>query len=378
MKRVSPAGIAVTLLLALWLLPLLGLAVTSLRAREHISVSGWWTALRPVEHSVKLRLDGAAQTREGALWVVSGDALAGTGTRGRVLSFGLRARSPDAFAAGHTVALDGGAQLHVAAQGTYRLMSERPIAAQATRLYVTRRDPPRLHFGNYARVLDTAGLGRTLVNTLGVAIPATVLPCLFAALAAYGLAWLRLPGRRGIMLGLAALMVVPLQMALVPALGLHRMLGLGQSLTGGWLAHTGFGLPLAVYVLHNRMAALPRAMILAARLDGASDWRIFRRIVLPLSWPALAGLGAFQFLWVWNDFLVAKVFLPATGAGRVLTVTLADDLMGSHGGDWGLMAAAAMLSMLGPLAVFTWVQRAFLHGLAPDLGATRALSDGRG
>ncbi|MCE8456288.1 carbohydrate ABC transporter permease, partial [Rhodovulum sulfidophilum] len=136
-----------------------------------------------------------------------------------------------------------------------------------------------------------------------------------------------------------------------------------QSFMGIWFAHTGFGLPLAVYLLRNYMAGLPRDIIESARVDGATDFQVFTRIVLPLSFPALASFAIFQFLWTWNDLLVAKVFLPAASDTKVMTVKIADDLLGSYGGDWGILAAAAFISMAVPLVVFFALQRYLVRGL---------------
>jgi alpha-glucoside transport system permease protein len=152
-------------------------------------------------------------------------------------------------------------------------------------------------------------------------------------------------------------------LALVPLLNLHNDIGIGQSFLGIWLAHTGFGLPLAIYLLRNYMAGLPRDIIECARVDGASDFDIFVRIVLPLSFPALASFAIFQFLWTWNDLLVAKVFLPSTDEAKVMTVKIADDLLGSRGGDWGILAAAAFISIAVPLIVFFALQRYFVRGM---------------
>jgi alpha-glucoside transport system permease protein len=159
------------------------------------------------------------------------------------------------------------------------------------------------------------------------------------------------------------LLVVPLQLALVPLLRLHTDIGIGQSFVGIWLAHTGFGLPLAVYLLRNYMAGLPRDIIESARVDGATDFQIFTRIILPLSFPALASFAIFQFLWTWNDLLVAKVFLPSGADTQVLTVNIADDLLGSRGGDWCILATAAFVSIAVPLVVFFTMQRYLVRGL---------------
>ena len=195
-----------------------------------------------------------------------------------------------------------------------------------------------------------------------VTIPATVIPILIAAFAAYALAWMEFPGRALIIALIVGLLVVPLQMALIPLLKLHNSIGIGKAYLGIWLAHTGFGLPLAIYLLRNYIAGLPREVIESARVDGATDFQIFLKIVLPLSFPALASFAIFQFLWVWNDLLVATVFLGNNEDQLVMTGRLRE-LLGSRGGDWEILAASAFVSIAVPLAVFFAMQKYLVRGL---------------
>jgi alpha-glucoside transport system permease protein len=206
-------------------------------------------------------------------------------------------------------------------------------------------------------------MDRAFINTLTVTIPATIIPILVAAFAAYALAWMDFPGRGLLIAAVVGLLVVPLQLALVPMLGFHTYIGVGQSFLGIWLAHTAFGMPLAIYLLRNYMVGLPRDIIESAKVDGATDFEVFVKIVLPLSFPALASFAIFQFLWTWNDLLVAKVFLPASADSQVMTVKIADDLLGSRGGDWGILATAAFVSIAVPLVVFFTMQRYLVRGL---------------
>jgi alpha-glucoside transport system permease protein len=201
-----------------------------------------------------------------------------------------------------------------------------------------------------------------ILNTLTVTIPATVIPILIAAFAAYGFAWIRFPGRGILFVAVVALLVVPLQIALIPILKDYVALDLGGTFLGVWMAHTGFGLPLAVYLLYNYIATLPRDIFESAFIDGASHFTIFIRLVLPLSVPALASFAIFQFLWVWNDLLVALVFLGANPQIEVLTQRLLG-MLGVFGQDWHLLTAGAFVSMLFPLIVFFSLQRYFVRGL---------------
>lgn len=204
-------------------------------------------------------------------------------------------------------------------------------------------------------------LGAAL-NSLTVTIPATVIPILLAAFAAYGFAWIQFPGRRLFFTIVVALLVVPLQIALIPILRDYIRLDLNGTFLGVWLAHTGFGLPLAVYLLYGYISGLPRDILESAFIDGASHFTIFTRLILPLSLPALASFAIFQFLWVWNDLLVALVFLGSEPRNEVLTQRLVG-MVGTFGADWHLLTAGAFISMLFPLIVFFALQRYFVRGL---------------
>ncbi|WP_246272806.1 carbohydrate ABC transporter permease [Oricola thermophila] len=220
-----------------------------------------------------------------------------------------------------------------------------------------------LSTGTVAGAQTTDSMAKAFFSTLTVTIPATVIPIVIAAFAAYALAWMRFPGRALLIAAVVALLVVPLQLALIPLLRLHLGIGIGKGYLGVWLAHTGFGLPLAIYLLRNYMVGLPRDIIECAKVDGATDFQIFTRIVLPLSFPALASFAIFQFLWTWNDLLVAKVFLiDATGDTTVMTNQIVE-LLGTRGGNWEILATAAFVSIAVPLVVFFAMQRYLVRGL---------------
>lgn len=209
----------------------------------------------------------------------------------------------------------------------------------------------------------TDDMGRAFLSTLTVTIPATIIPIVVAAFAAYALAWMDFPGRALLIAFVVGLLVVPLQLALIPLLKLHLSMGIGKGYLGVWLAHTGFGLPLAVYLLRNYMVGLPRDIIENARVDGATEFQIFTKIILPLSFPALASFAIFQFLWTWNDLLVAKVFLiDASGQTTVMTNQIVE-LLGTRGGNWEILATAAFVSIAVPLVVFFAMQRYLVRGL---------------
>ncbi|ARC88741.1 carbohydrate ABC transporter permease [Rhodovulum sp. MB263] len=357
--------LSVAALVLLWLLPTVGLLVSSFRDRDQISASGWWEAPLPVEQTYRVRTDpGAAVERDGRV-ILSGNVFDSEDSAGagRVTGFGVTGRAPAEFAPGESAGLRGGGRLTVARDGSFTAEAEAPFGRRGPTIYFEAETPPKVTLDNYRMVLGADGMDRAFINTLTVTIPATVIPILIAAFAAYALAWMEFPGRGLLIAAVVGLLVVPLQLALVPLLRLHETVGIGQSFMGIWFAHTGFGLPLAVYLLRNYMAGLPRDIIESAKVDGATDFQVFTRIVLPLSFPALASFAIFQFLWTWNDLLVAKVFLPAASETKVMTVKIADDLLGSRGGDWGILAAAAFISMAVPLAVFFALQRYLVRGL---------------
>jgi alpha-glucoside transport system permease protein len=214
----------------------------------------------------------------------------------------------------------------------------------------------------YRQALGSAGMGQSFINSLFIAIPATIIPIMAAAFAAYAFAWMDFPGRNLLFVMVVGLLVVPLQMTLIPILKIYNLLGLTGTFLGIWLAHTGYGLPFAIYLLRNFFGTLPRDMFESAYLDGASPFTAFFRLVLPLSIPALASLAIFQFMWVWNDLLVALIYLGGYPSVAPMTVTISN-LVNSLGGGWQLLTAAAFISMILPLLVFFSLQRYFVRGV---------------
>jgi alpha-glucoside transport system permease protein len=258
--------------------------------------------------------------------------------------------------------------------------SVRPAEQVATTGWWTFFASPSLTLSNYGTVLfqnsfgSSAGLMPYLINSLAITIPATLIPLTLAAMAAYALAWIPFRGSDAVFFTIFALQIVPLQMALIPLLQLFSRgahigsvtivpgLNLGGTYFPVWIAHTMFALPLAIFLLHNFIAQLPRDIMEAAQVDGAGYFKVFRTIVIPLSTPALASFAIFQFLWVWNDLLVALTFAGGTPEAAPLTVRLAQ-LAGSFGRSWELLTAGAFVSIVIPLIVFFALQRYFVRGL---------------
>ncbi len=357
------------LMVVLWTLPTVGLLVSSIRDKDQLSVTGWWSALTTTERTDQGRTDAAdAQVQENGQYVISGDLFDGDAAGRQIQFFGVTNSTYNDNAAGSTITLKNGSNLTVNADGGYRWVSAEPFeTTRGQRVLYIAETPPRFTLENYAEVLESEGIGRSFINSFTVTIPATIIPILIAAFAAYALAWMQFPGRSVLVAVVVGLLVVPLQMSLIPILRLYNgvmpLFGAeSKSYLGIWLAHTGFGLPLAIYLLRNYMASLPKEIMESARMDGASHFNIFTTMVLPLSFPALASFAIFQFLWVWNDLLVATVFLGNNDRQLVLTGRLRE-LIGSRGDNWEILTSGAFISIIVPLVVFFALQRYFVRGL---------------
>ncbi len=360
--------IAVLLIVILWSLPTLGILVTSLRDKNQITASGWWNSFTASVQTTDGRLAGADKAVEkDGKFVIEGN-LFEQPTSGAITAFGTRSRAPTEFEAGTVATTGDGETLQINADGSYVQTSTKPFeGTRGQRVYFAAETPPRFTTENYRNVLTSEGVGQSFLNSLTVTIPATIIPIMIAAFAAYALAWMRFPGRAVLIAIIIGLLVVPLQMALIPLLQSYNWIGEtfnvpSKGYLGIWLAHTGFGLPFAIYLLRSYMAGLPRELMESARIDGASDFEIFMKIVLPLSFPVLASFAIFQCLWVWNDLLVAMVFLGSGSDQLVLTGKL-NALLGSRGGDWEILTTSAFITIIVPLIVFFSLQRYFVRGL---------------
>ncbi|WP_238363807.1 carbohydrate ABC transporter permease [Mesobacterium pallidum] len=362
--------ISVALLVALWLFPTVGLFVSSFRTADQISSSGWWASMFAAEQNEVYRTADPDGTRvaDGDMFVVSGNIFE-AGLEGRSISrWGTSSRDVSAYAVGETADMGDGETMVLEADGSYEWRgTDDQISGRGQRIFATVTAPPDFTTENYETVLlsgnNTDNMAKAFYSTLTVTIPATIIPIVIAAFAAYALAWMDFPGRALLIACVVGLLVVPLQLALIPLLKLHLGIGIGKGYLGVWLAHTGFGLPLAIYLLRNYMVGLPRDIIENAKVDGATDFQIFTKIILPLSFPALASFAIFQFLWTWNDLLVARVFLiDSSGTTTVMTSQIVE-LLGTRGGNWEILATAAFVSIAVPLVVFFAMQRYLVRGL---------------
>lgn len=359
--------VSVLIICIIWLIPTLGILVTSFREAGQITASGWWTAFTGAAETSAARLGEPSTARQdGTNYVISGSVFEG-GKGGTVRAFGTRVAAPTEFTAGQPADIGNGETLTVNADGSYTYSKNAPFEGRGKRVYLSVATPPSFTTENYRTVLTSQGIGQSFVNSLTVAVPATIIPILIAAFAAYALSWMEFPGRALIIALVVGLIVVPLQMSLIPLLKMYNEIGnlfgvSSRSYAGIWLAHSAFGMPLAIYLLRNYISGLPREIIESARVDGASDFEIFVKIILPLSFPALASFSIFQFLWTWNDLLVAMVFL-GTGKDQLVLTGALNALLGSMGGKWEILTASAFITIVVPIIVFFALQRYLVRGL---------------
>ena len=362
------AHVGLLILVVLWTFPTVGLLISSVRDKDQLALTGWWTALTPstlMNASRAGTADKAVQA--GDHWEIKGN-LFGSPNGQTIETYGETNATIGKTQAGSPLDMPDGGTITVQPNGDFDwTFPQQPTYTGSPRIYYVTGSPPRFTLDNYKAVLTSSGVGQSFINSLTVAIPATVIPIMIAAFAAYALAWMQFPFRGLIVALVVGLLVVPLQMSLIPLLTIYNVIGgtfgvEAKGYLGVWLAHTAFGLPLAIYLLRNYMAGLPREIMESARIDGASHFKTFTTMVLPLSVPALASFAIFQFLWVWNDLLVALVFLGAQDNRQVLTARLVN-LLGQYGNNWELLTSAAFISIIVPLIVFFSLQRYFVRGL---------------
>ena len=350
LKNVTVNGILLVICL-LWLVPTLGLFVSSFRTRDDVLTSGWWTIVPHKEWVTVSSLTPPTEIDRNGPMTFEG----ATGTFAEL-------RQGIVAADGRRLIWIGNKRAGRVDIQTLQWAGWPKFTTQNYRDVLTGKAYEIVDADGGKHTLKGDDLSGAFFNTLAVTVPSVIIPLTIAAFAAYGFAWMRFPGRDIVFAVLVALLVVPLQIALVPVLRDYVHLQLNGAYLGIWLAHSGFGIPLAIYLLYNFIRTIPRDLMEAAVVDGAAPMTIFLRVVLPLSVPALASYAIFQFLWVWNDYLVALIFIGSQPDVQVLTMRLAE-IIGSRGNDWHLLTAGAFISMVLPLAVFFALQRYFVRGL---------------
>ncbi len=339
-------------IVALWTIPLVGLLISSFRNSDAIRSSGWWTVF-PHQEQV------ASEERP----IPKGQASDQPITIDGVTKSFQEWKTGVAMADGSLLTWVGTVRVGKLVVSKQQITADTNFTLDNYGQVLGGQDVEIKRADGTSTTVPGENLVNAFLNSLTVAIPSTVIPILIAAFAAYGFAWMKFPGRRILFIMIVAMLVVPLQIALVPILQDYNVLQLNGTFLGIWLAHTGFGLPLACYLLYNYVSQIPKDILESAFIDGASHFTMFSRLVLPLSVPALASFAIFQFLWVWNDYLVALIFIGfGNGQNKVLTMRIAD-LVGSRGQDWFLLTAAGFVSMIVPLIVFFALQRYFVRGL---------------
>jgi alpha-glucoside transport system permease protein len=340
------------ILVLLWTVPTMGIFVSSFRNRDDIQASGWWNILPHREWQTVSQVDPNDFPDLDRQGIMEFEGVSGTFEE---LREGIQSGNTRVQWVGNRRLGRVEVQEQVwTVNWDFSLDNYKEVIG-GQQFEFTRPD-------GTVEVVPGEDMSGAFLNSLAVAVPSTVIPILIAAFAAYAFAWMNFPGRRILFIIVVALLVVPLQIALVPILRDYRGLGLNGTYLGIWLAHTGFGLALATYLLYNYISTLPRETLESAFIDGASHFTVFVRLILPLSVPALASFAIFQFLWVWNDYLVALVFLGGNPEFELVTQRMAA-IAGSRGSDWHLLTAGAFVSMVLPLIVFIGLQRYFVRGL---------------
>ena len=372
MRKLSLTSILSQLLLLLfviiWIIPTFGLFISSLRDKDLLSISGWWTSLTTTEINEIHRMLGMEhQIQESNYYIIKGSIFEDNSGK-KITSFGITSKKINEFSIDEIAIFKDNSEVTIDVDGNYVWKSKTKFTKKkGKRIFTTSLSPPSFTFDNYREVLFKEGIGRAFVNTLAVALPSTLIPLIICSFFAYALTWMKFFGRDTLLALIIASLVVPLQMSLIPILTIYNDFGAlfgvaAKSYPGVWMAHTGFGLASTTFLLRNFLKSLPNEMMEAAKVDGASHYDIFLKIILPLSIPAFASIFILQFLWCWNDLLVGLVFLDQVPSEIILTAKL-KELLGSRGENWEILTTGAFVSMTVPLFIFFALQRYFIRGL---------------
>ena len=372
MKKLTFTSVFSQLLLLLfviaWIVPTFGLFISSLRDKDVLAISGWWTSFTTTEVNEIYRTKGKEdQIKEGDYYFIKSN-LFDENQGKEIYRFGITSKNIDEYEVGKTALFKDETEITVFKNGDYVWKSKEEFKKKkGKRIFVSAKSPPSFTLDNYKEVLLKEGLGQAFLNTFAVALPATLIPLIICSYFAYALTWMKFYGRDLLLATIIASLVVPLQMCLIPVLTIYNDFGAlfgvsAKSYPGIWMAHTGFGLASTTFLLWNFLKTLPSEMIEAARVDGATHYDTFIKIVVPLSIPSFASIFILQFLWVWNDLLVGLVFLDKHPSEIILTAKL-KELLGSRGENWEILTTGAFVSMTVPLFIFFSLQRYFIRGL---------------
>ena len=351
-----------------WIIPTVGLFVSSFRDKDLLATSGWWTTFKTNKVNEIYRTKTSEyQIEENGMFFIKGNLLDKNYGK-KIVSYGITSKEMNKFKVNEIAILKDQSKIEIKENGEYLWKSEKTVEHKmGKRIFITGLSPPKFTLDNYKEVLFKEGVGQAFLNTLTVAIPSTIIPLIICSFFAYALSWMKFWGRDTLFAIIVASLVVPLQMCLIPLLSIYNDIGAlfnigAKSYPGVWMAHTGFGLASTTFLLRNFIKSLPHEMIEAARVDGATHYDIFLRIILPLSVPAFASVFILQFLWVWNDLLVGLIFLDQVPSEIILTAKLRE-LLGSRGENWEILTTGAFVSMIIPLTIFFALQRYFIRGL---------------
>jgi alpha-glucoside transport system permease protein len=334
----------------LWIIPTLGLFVSSFRPAENILTNGWWTLVPHKQWSTVQEIKLPRETDLSKPIEVLGEKFSS-----EQLSNGIKDAKGDRL-----IWQDPFSRLLNVQQKKWKFGSE--VTLDNYKNVLNGKEYKLNMPDGTVQTQKGENLSRAFLNTFTVAVPSTLIPLIIASFAAFAFSWLKFPFRKTLFVIIISLLVVPLQVALIPIMKDYTSLGLNGTYLGVWIAHTGFGLPLATYFLFNFMSQLPKDLFESAYMDGATNYTIFTRLVLPLSVPAIASIGIFQFLWVWNDYLISLIFIGSQPNVQVLSMRIAN-MVGTRGNDWHLLTSAAFVSMILPLCVFFALQKYFVRGL---------------
>ena len=372
MKKISYSSVLSQLLLLLfviiWIIPTFGLFISSLRDKDLLAISGWWTSLTTTQVNEIHRMSGMEEQIKVKDYFIIQGKLFDDNSEKKIQTFGITSKKINEFNVGETAIFKNKNEVTIKENGEYILKSQKEFTKKkGKRLFITALSPPAFTFENYKEVLFKEGIGQAFINTAAVALPSTIIPLIICSFFAYSLTWMKFFGRDTLLAIVIASLVVPLQMSLIPILTIYNDFGAlfgiaAKSYPGVWMAHTGFGLASTTFLLRNFIKSLPNEMMEAAKVDGASHYDIFIRIIVPLSIPAFASIFILQFLWCWNDLLVGLVFLDQVPSEIILTAKL-KELLGSRGENWEILTTGAFVSMSVPLFIFFALQRYFIRGL---------------